>query len=705
MEGKLPDVRLANTPFKVVSPYEPAGDQPQAIKALAKNVDDGMRYQTLLGVTGSGKTFTMAKVIEATQKPTLVLAPNKTLAAQLAGELKEFFPNNSVVYFVSYYDYYQPEAYVPASDTFIEKDASINEEVEKLRHAATSALLSRRDCIVVASVSCIYGIGSPMDYAGMAVFLDKEKPADRDDVIHDLIDIQYDRNDYELSRGTFRVRGDNLDVFPPYADNPIRIEFWGDEIESISEVDNVTGEVLQTYEALPIWPASHYVTARPKLDRAMASIREELQNRLEQFRSEGKLLEAERLEMRTSYDLEMLETMGFCSGIENYSRHIDGRAPGEPPYTLIDYFPKDFLCIIDESHVTVPQIRGMHEGDRSRKITLAEHGFRLPSCLDNRPLRFDEFEQRVPQFIYVSATPGDYEERVSQAKVEQIIRPTGLLDPEIIVRPVASQIDDIIDEAKLRASRDERTLITTLTKKMAEDLTDHLLDQGVRARYMHSDIATLDRVEILRDLRMGKFDTLVGINLLREGLDLPEVSLVAILDADKEGFLRNHRSLIQTIGRAARNVSGQVLMYADKITDSMRLAIDETRRRRAIQMKYNEDNGIEPQTVRKAISNIIGYVTEGSAGRTAEQVNQELAELSCEEVLRIISSMEDEMAEASKNMDFEQAAQIRDQVVKLRASFEGTSEEDALAGLKKQARKGSAFGNRKNAAYGSSRRS
>ena len=705
MEGKLPDVRLANTPFKVVSPYEPAGDQPQAIKALAKNVDDGMRYQTLLGVTGSGKTFTMAKVIEATQKPTLVLAPNKTLAAQLAGELKEFFPNNSVVYFVSYYDYYQPEAYVPASDTFIEKDASINEEVEKLRHAATSALLSRRDCIVVASVSCIYGIGSPMDYAGMAVFLDKEKPADRDDVIHDLIDIQYDRNDYELSRGTFRVRGDNLDVFPPYADNPIRIEFWGDEIESISEVDNVTGEILQTYEALPIWPASHYVTARPKLDRAMASIREELQNRLEQFRSEGKLLEAERLEMRTSYDLEMLETMGFCSGIENYSRHIDGRAPGEPPYTLIDYFPKDFLCIIDESHVTVPQIRGMHEGDRSRKITLAEHGFRLPSCLDNRPLRFDEFEQRVPQFIYVSATPGDYEERVSQAKVEQIIRPTGLLDPEIIVRPVASQIDDIIDEAKLRASRDERTLITTLTKKMAEDLTDHLLDQGVRARYMHSDIATLDRVEILRDLRMGKFDTLVGINLLREGLDLPEVSLVAILDADKEGFLRNHRSLIQTIGRAARNVSGQVLMYADKITDSMRLAIDETRRRRAIQMKYNKDNGIEPQTVRKAISNIIGYVTEGSAGRTAEQVNQELAELSREEVLRIISSMEDEMVEASKNMDFEQAAQIRDQVVKLRASFEDTSEEDALAGLKKQARKGSAFGNRKNAAYGSSRRS
>ena len=582
--GKLPEVRLANTPFKVVSPYEPAGDQPKAIKQLAQGVEEGMRYQTLLGVTGSGKTFTMAKTIEAVQKPTLVLAPNKTLAAQLASELKEFFPDNSVVYFVSYYDYYQPEAYVPSSDTFIEKDASINEEVEKLRHAATSALLSRRDCIVVASVSCIYGIGSPMDYAGMAVFLDKEKPAERDDVIHELIDIQYDRNDYELKRGTFRVRGDSLDVFPPYADNPIHVEFWGDEVETIAETDHVTGEVLNEYEALPIWPASHYVTARPKMDRAIKTIQEELRERLQQFNEEGKLLEAQRLEMRTNYDLEMLETMGFCSGIENYSRHLDGREPGEPPYTLIDYFPKDFLCIIDESHVTVPQIRGMHEGDRSRKITLAEHGFRLPSCLDNRPLRFDEFEERVPQFIYVSATPGDYEEKVSQQVVEQIIRPTGLLDPEIIVRSSASQIDDIIDEAKERAARDERTLITTLTKKMAEDLTDHLLDRGVKARYMHSDIATLERVEILSALRRGEFDTLVGINLLREGLDLPEVSLVAILDADKEGFLRNYRSLIQTIGRAARNASGQVIMYADKTTDSMDKAITETRRRRSIQM-------------------------------------------------------------------------------------------------------------------------
>ena len=587
MAGKLPEVRLANTPFKVVSPFEPSGDQPEAIAALAKGVEEGLRYQTLLGVTGSGKTFTMAKTIEAVQKPTLVMAPNKTLAAQLAAELKEFFPDNAVVYFVSYYDYYQPEAYVPSSDTFIEKDASINEEVEKLRHAATSALLSRRDVIVVASVSCIYGIGSPMDYAGMAVFVDKQKEMDRDEVIHELIDIQYDRNDYEQKRGTFRVRGDALDVFPPY--------------------------------------------------------------------------------------------------------------------TVIDYFPKDFLCIIDESHVTVPQIRGMHEGDRSRKITLAEHGFRLPSCLDNRPLRFDEFEERIPQFIYVSATPGDYEERVSQAKVDQVIRPTGLLDPEIVVRTSASQIDDIIDEAKERAARNERVLITTLTKKMAEDLTDHLLDQGVKARYMHSDIATLERTEILRDLRRGEFDVLVGINLLREGLDLPEVSLVAILDADKEGFLRNHRSLIQTIGRAARNVSGQVIMYADRITDSMRRAIDETRRRRDIQMAYNEEHGIKPQTIRKAINDIMGFITEDVEGTTAEQVNKELAELSREEVLRLISSMEDDMAAASRDMDFEEAARLRDQVVKLKSTVEDKSEEDVLKDLKRGARKGSAYGNRKHAAYGSSR--
>lgn len=704
MEGKLPVARLASQPFEVVSPYEPAGDQPQAIERLARNIESGMRYETLLGVTGSGKTYTMAKTIEAVQKPTLVLAPNKTLAAQLAAELKEFFPNNAVVYFVSYYDYYQPEAYVPTTDTFIEKDASINEEVEKLRHAATASLLSRRDVIVVASVSCIYGIGSPMEYAGMAVFLDKEVEQDRDELIRKLIDIQYDRNDYELKRDTFRVRGDALDVFPPYADNPIRVEFWGDEIEEISEIDAVTGEALNAYEALPLWPASHYVAARPALERAIKTIQDELRERLMQFKEEGKLLEAQRLEMRTSYDLEMIETMGFCSGIENYSRHLDGREPGEPPYTLIDYFPSDFLCFIDESHVTVPQVRGMHEGDRSRKITLAEHGFRLPSCLDNRPLRFDEFEARIPQFVYVSATPGDYEERVSEAKVEQIIRPTGLLDPDIDVRPILSQIDDIIDEAKERAARNERVLITTLTKRMAEDLTEHLLDQGIRSRYMHSDIGTLERVEILRDLRKGEFDVLVGINLLREGLDLPEVSLVAILDADKEGFLRNHRSLIQTIGRAARNAQGHVIMYADKITDSMDRAITETRRRRAIQMAFNEEHGIVPQTVRKGISDITDYLETEEGKRTSEEVNADLAGYSRSEILRVIASLEDEMMEASAAMDFERAASARDQVVQLRAQLEGRSEGDILGDLKKTARKGSAFGSRKSS-YGGGRRS
>lgn len=693
MEGKLPVARLAELPLEVVSDYEPAGDQPEAINAIAHNVEAGMRYQTLMGVTGSGKTYTMAKTIEKIQRPTLILAPNKTLAAQLAAELREFFPHNAVVYFVSYYDYYQPEAYVPTTDTFIEKDASINEEVEKLRHAATAALLSRRDVIVVASVSCIYGIGSPAEYAGMAIFLDKEIEKDRDEVIASLIDIQYDRNDYDFARGTFRVRGDAIDIFPPYADNPIRVEFWGDEIDSITEIDKVTGEELNSFEALPIWPASHYVAARPAVERALDTIQTELQQRLAEFREEGKLLEAQRLEMRTSYDLEMIETMGFCSGIENYSRHIDGRKPGEPPYTLIDYFPDDFVCFIDESHVTVPQIRGMHEGDRSRKITLAEHGFRLPSCLDNRPLRFDEFEARVPQFVYVSATPGDYEERVSEDVIEQIIRPTGLLDPEISVRPILSQIDDIIDESKIRAARNERVLITTLTKRMAEDLTEHLLDQGVRARYMHSDIGTLERVEILSDLRRGEFDVLVGINLLREGLDLPEVSLVAILDADKEGFLRNHRSLIQTIGRAARNADGQVIMYADKITDSMRRAIDETARRRELQIAFNEEHGITPQTIQKSISDITDHMNE-EGFESAEQVNAALAEMSRSEVLRVIASLEEEMRSASAAMDFESAASLRDQVVKLRMQLEGKSEEDILGELKKTARKGSKFGRR-----------
>lgn len=696
MEGKLPAVRLATTPFVVKSPYEPAGDQPKAITQLAENVRSGMRYQTLLGVTGSGKTFTMAKTIEALQKPTLVLAPNKTLAAQLASELKEFFPQNSVVYFVSYYDYYQPEAYVPSSDTFIEKDASINEEVEKLRHAATSALLSRRDCVVVASVSCIYGIGSPMDYAGMAVFLDCSKEYNRDQLLHDLIDIQYDRNDYELKRATFRVRGDVVDIFPPYADNPIRVEFWGDDIESIAEIDALTGEKLTSYEALPVWPASHYVTARPKIQHALDTIRDELRERLAFFKEQGKLLEAERLEMRVSYDLEMMETMGFCSGIENYSRHLDGRKPGEPPYTLIDYFPDDFLCIVDESHVTIPQVRGMYEGDRSRKITLAEHGFRLPSCLDNRPLRYDEFEKKIPQFIFVSATPGDYEQRASSAVVEQIIRPTGLLDPKIEVRPIDSQIDDICDEARVRAERHERTLITTLTKKMAEDLSDHLLDRGLKTRYMHSDIGTLERVEILRDLRLGVFDVLVGINLLREGLDLPEVSLVAILDADKEGFLRNHRSLIQTIGRAARNANGQVIMYANRITDSMKSAIDETKRRRSIQIAYNEEHGIVPQTITKAVVDIAQSVSADSADESSQDVNRKLAQFSREETLRIISELEDEMVQASERMDFEAAAKARDQLIKVKACFEGESELDTLKKLKQQARRSSSrFGSRK----------
>ena len=728
MEGKLPEVRLANTPFRAVSPYEPSGDQPQAIKKLAQGVEEGLRYQTLLGVTGSGKTFTMAKTIEAVQRPTLVMAPNKTLAAQLASELKEFFPDNAVVYFVSYYDYYQPEAYVPSSDTFIEKDASINEEVEKLRHAATSALLSRRDVIVVASVSCIYGIGSPMDYAGMAVFVDKQKEMDRDQMIHDLIDIQYDRNDVDLARGCFRVRGERVDVFPPYAEHPLRIEFFGDEVELIAEIDEVTGELIREYDAIPIWPASHYVTERPKINHALDTINAELTERLAQLKASDKLLEAQRLRERTAYDLEMLETMGFCNGIENYSRHLDGRKPGEPPYTLIDYFPKDMLCIIDESHVTVPQIRGMHEGDRSRKITLVEHGFRLPSALDNRPLRFDEFEARVPQFLYVSATPGDYEEQVSQQTVEQIIRPTGLLDPKIDVRPIRGQIDDLTEEIRARVAKHERVLVTTLTKRMAEDLTDHLLDEGFKVNYMHSDTATLDRVDIIRDLRTGKIDVLVGINLLREGLDIPEVSLVAILDADKEGFLRNRRSLIQTMGRAARNAHGGVVMYADRVTDSMRVAIDETRRRRELQEAYNAEHGIVPKTVSKSIADISSFIEEadetlgdktrdrhgtGSHGAfeslagvesdarakseaTARSVANELArKLPREELTRLMETLEADMAAASEAMDFERAAELRDQLVELRSRVEGTTEDEVMARLKAGARKGSAHATRR----------
>lgn len=725
--------------FEVVSPFEPSGDQPEAIASLVKGVEQGDRFQVLLGVTGSGKTFTMAKTIEALGKPTLVMAPNKTLAAQLASELKEFFPHNAVVYFVSYYDYYQPEAYVPQSDTYIEKDSSINEEVEMLRHQATASLLSRRDVIVVASVSCIYGIGSPEDYAGLAPNVDKKNPLERDEFIHALIDIQYDRNDYDLSRGCFRVRGDVVDVYPPYAEHPLRFEFFGDEVELIAEIDEVTGELLREYDAIPVWPASHYVTEKPKVTAALRSIEEECERRVSELKAADKLLEAQRLQQRTDYDLEMLETMGFCTGIENYSRHLDGRKPGEPPFTLIDYFPKDMLCIIDESHVTVPQIRGMHEGDRSRKVTLVEHGFRLPSALDNRPLRFDEFEARIPQFIYVSATPGDYELRVSQNNVEQIIRPTGLLDPKIEVRPVRGQIDDLLDEIRVRTARHERVLVTTLTKRMAEDLTDYLLDAGIKVNYMHSDTATLDRVEILRDLRQGKIDVLVGINLLREGLDLPEVSLVAILDADKEGFLRNRRSLIQTIGRAARNAEGEVVMYADTVTDSMREAIDETMRRRTIQMAFNEAHGIQPKTVHKAINDISSFISEaaetvgkkgrsrgdtlghgefftpagegadaapGAAASTGQLLAEELSSLPADELARVITQMEDDMRSASEAMDFEEAARLRDALVHLKAHVEDASEDEVIERLRRDARKGSAFGGgrkRTGARYGKRR--
>nr|WP_314638977.1 excinuclease ABC subunit UvrB [uncultured Olsenella sp.] len=709
--------------LEVVSPFEPAGDQPQAIKKLSEGIEQGLRYQTLLGVTGSGKTFSMAKTIEAVQKPTLIMEPNKTLAAQVASEMKELFPNNAVVYFVSYYDYYQPEAYVPQSDTYIEKDASINEEVEKLRHQATSSLLSRRDVIVVASVSCIYGIGSPQDYAGLAPNVDKSQPLERDDLIRELIDIQYDRNDYDLARGSFRVRGDTVDVYPPYAENPLRVSFFGDEVELIAEIDNVTGEVVREYDAIPIWPASHYVTERPKVAHALKTISEELEGRVAELKANDMLLEAQRLSQRTAYDLEMLETMGYCSGIENYSRHMDGRSAGEPPYTLIDYFPRDMLCIIDESHVTVPQIRGMYEGDRARKITLVDHGFRLPSALDNRPLRFDEFERRIPQFVYVSATPGDYEEGVSQQEVEQVIRPTGLLDPEVELRPVRGQIDDLLDEIRERTARRERVLVTTLTKRMAEDLTDHLLDAGVKVNYMHSDTATLDRIEIIRDLRLGRIDVLVGINLLREGLDIPEVSLVAILDADKEGFLRNRRSLIQTMGRAARNAQGKVIMYADSVTDSMRIAMDETARRRGIQQAFNAEHGITPRTISKSITDVKGFIDEasrtlgdksrvdgefftaaGSVGvvaapedreAVADAVAEELSGLPKDELARVLGALEDEMIQASADMDFERAALLRDQVVALRARLEGASAEDVIARLKATDRKGSAHATRR----------
>jgi excinuclease ABC subunit B len=674
--------------FEVVSPFEPSGDQPEAITELTEGLRAQMRRQTLLGVTGSGKTFTMAKVIEQVQRPTLIMAPNKTLAAQLASELRQFLPNSAVMYFVSYYDYYQPEAYVPSTDTYIEKDSDINEEVERLRHAATAALLSRRDVAIVASVSAIYGIGSPEDYAGQAVFLERGQERDRDDLIREFVDIQYDRNDYEISSGMFRVRGDVIDVLPPYGERPVRIEFFGDEIEAIQEVDQLTGEIVAELDRLYIWPASHYVTPRDKLTRAIGTIRDELRGRLADFKAQGKLLEAQRLEMRTTYDLEMLEEMGSVKGIENYSAHLDGRSPGEPPKCLLDYYPDDFFCIIDESHVTIPQLHGMYHGDRSRKEVLVEHGFRLPSAMDNRPLRYEEFDAKVPQFVYVSATPGDFEESASEQVVEQIIRPTGLVDPQVEVRQTKGQIDDLMHEVKERAECGERVLVTTLTKRMAEDLTEYLFEHGVRSRYLHSDIGTLERVEILHDLRAGEFDCLVGINLLREGLDLPEVSLVAILDADKEGFLRNHRSLIQTMGRAARNVSGSVIMYADDVTGSMRRAIDETNRRREKQVAYNEEHGIEPQTIRKAINDLVELAREAQAGyETSEQVAAELAELPREELARIVSTLEEDMTSAAESLDFEAAARLRDQVVKVRAQVESTSEDEALARFKKGMRR------------------
>lgn len=652
-------------PFQVVAPFAPTGDQPQAIEALAEGIFRGERAQVLLGATGTGKTFTIAKTIEKVQKPTLVIAHNKTLAAQLASEFKEFFPHNAVEYFVSYYDYYQPEAYIPQTDTYIEKDASINDEIDKLRHSATSALFERRDVIIVASVSCIYGLGSPDEYRGLVLSLRQGQVRDRDEILRKLVEIQYERNDVNFTRGKFRVRGDVIEIFPAaYGEQAVRVELFGDEVERILEIDTLTGEILAERKHIAIYPASHYVTTRENMLRAIADIEQELEERLAELRAAGKLLEAQRLEQRTRYDMEMMLEMGYCSGIENYSRHITGRKPGEAPYTLLDYFPDDFLLVIDESHVTLPQVRAMYNGDKSRKDMLVEHGFRLPSAYDNRPLTFDEFVQRINQVIYVSATPGPYELKTSTRVVQQIIRPTGLVDPEVEVRPIKGQMDDLLGEIKARAAANERVLVTTLTKKMAEDLTEFLREMGVRVRYLHSEIATIERAEIIRDLRAGAFDVLVGINLLREGLDLPEVSLVAILDADKEGFLRSETSLIQTIGRAARNVHGKVIMYADTITDSMRRAIDETNRRRAIQQAYNEAHGITPQTVRKRVKELIE--TTKVAETPVEYKADRLAGMTRTEMLDLAANLEKEMRQAAKNLEFERAAELRDMLMELR---------------------------------------
>ncbi|MBB5356204.1 excinuclease ABC subunit B [Anoxybacillus mongoliensis] len=652
--------------FQLVSAYKPQGDQPKAIAKLVEGIQQGKKHQTLLGATGTGKTFTISNVIQQVNKPTLVIAHNKTLAGQLYSEFKQFFPNNAVEYFVSYYDYYQPEAYVPQTDTYIEKDASINDEIDKLRHSATSALFERRDVIIIASVSCIYGLGSPEEYRELVVSLRVGMEIERDHLLRRLVDIQYERNDIDFRRGTFRVRGDVVEIFPASRDEHcIRIEFFGDEIERIREVDALTGHVMAEREHVAIFPASHFVTREEKMRIAIENIEKELEERLRELREQGKLLEAQRLEQRTRYDIEMMKEMGFCSGIENYSRHLTLRPSGSTPYTLLDYFPDDFLIVIDESHVTLPQIRGMYNGDKARKEVLVEHGFRLPSALDNRPLTFEEFEQKVNQVIYVSATPGPYELEHCPEVVEQIIRPTGLLDPTIDVRPIAGQIDDLVDEIQKRIERKERTLVTTLTKKMAEDLTDYLKDIGIQVAYLHSEIKTLERIEIIRDLRLGKYDVLVGINLLREGLDIPEVSLVAILDADKEGFLRSERSLIQTIGRAARNANGHVIMYADTITKSMEIAINETKRRRAIQEAYNREHGIVPKTIQKDIPDVIRATFAAEEKETYE--TKDVRHLSKEERLALIAKLEHEMKEAAKALHFERAAELRDLILELKA--------------------------------------
>lgn len=653
--------------FKIHSEYKPTGDQPQAIDKLTEGIKKGYKHQNLLGVTGSGKTFTMANVIERVQKPTLVIAHNKTLAYQLCSELKEFFPENAVEFFVSYYDYYQPEAYVPGTDTFIEKDSSINDEIDKLRHSATMALFERKDVIIVASVSCIYGLGDPIDYEKLAISLRPGMIKDRNEVMSKLVDIQYVRNDYEFKRGTFRVRGDILEIFPASSsEKSIRVEFFGDEIDRITEVNALTGQVLHYLNHAYITPASHFATSEEKVKRAIVTIEEELEERLKVLKDQEKLLEAQRLEQRTRYDLEMLSEMGFCSGIENYSRHLSGRAPGSRPYTLIDYFPKDFLTIIDESHQTIPQIRGMYNGDRARKETLVEYGFRLPSALDNRPLRFNEFEEMMNQCVYVSATPGPYELEHTEQEVEQIIRPTGLLDPIIEVRPIKNQIDDIINEVNGAIEREERVLITTLTKRMSEDLSRHLKEIGYKITYMHSDVDTLERMKIIRDLRLGKVDVLVGINLLREGLDLPEVSRVCILDADKEGFLRSVTSLIQTAGRAARNADGKVIMYADTITPSMRITIDETSRRRKIQEEYNEEHGITPKTIVKSVREVINTAIAAEESIDFKDIKDEENEFTKDEINEMIDALKPEMYRAAEELDFEKAAEIRDKIKDLR---------------------------------------